>query len=77
MDRDGADWRALEHIGAKRGQSGSKMDKNVERVVGGKRRKKMDKKVERKVDGKERKRMEAGGSGTGAKKDTSTARWAR
>ena len=74
MDRVGAEWRALEYIGARRGPSGSKMDKSMVQMVGGKKRKKMDTEVERVVDGKARERTEAGGSGTEAKKDTSTAR---
>ena len=51
----------------------SKKDNGMVQKVGGRRRK-LDTGLERVVDGEARERTEAGGSGTEAKKDTSTAR---
>ena len=64
----------MEGFGAKMGPIGAKKDKSMVQKVGGRKRKKLDTGLERVVDGKARERTEAGGSGTGAKKDTSTAR---
>ena len=63
----------LEYFGAKMGPIDSKKDKSMVQKVGG-RRQKLDTGLERVVDGEARERTEAGGSGTEAKRDTSTAR---
>ena len=63
----------MEYFGAKRGPIDSKKDKSMVQKVGG-RRQKLDTGLERVVDGEARERTEAGGSGTEAKRDTSTAR---
>ena len=70
--RVGAKWRALGCIGAKKGPNDSK---NGYRATGGpEEAEKLDTEAEREVDDTTWERTEAGGRGTEAKKDTSTAR---
>ena len=63
----------LEYFGAKMGPIDTKKDKGMVQKVGG-RGQKLDTGLERVVDGEALERTEAGGSGTGAKRDTSAAR---
>ena len=63
----------LEYFRAKMGPIDTKKDKSMVQRVGG-REQKLDTGLERVVDGEALERTEAGGSGTEAKRDTSTAR---
>ena len=69
LEQSGGHW---DTSGQKRAQTIQKLD--MVQMVGWKRRKKLDTEVDREEDGTAWERAEAGGSGTEAKRDTSTAR---